>query len=295
MQIERGVGKIKFMAEQLLPYALTTLQRVKDRIFDTNTGASQPSSFDSVLIRMINSSTDWFEKECNGRRFVYTLFKNEIYSANSYKQTRVILKNAPIFFLNANGNMTLGSPIISSVNITTGMVVGMPVLADNFPMNTTISAISGSDVTLSASATSSETGGYFQVNGIMAFQWRPGTPSNPSWFDFILDQYQVVNDGKAGIIRIYGWVPMTQDNTIRVSYYAGYPVDWANAGNNTTHQLPASISDTVENMVVRRFKRRTLAGKGAEGLEGATTSWNKEIDAEDQDVIGHWRRMPTIF
>lgn len=281
--------------EQLLPYALTTLARVKDRIYDTTAGATQPSVFDTVLTRMINSCTDFVERECGARRFVLTKYTNEIYTAYSYRQKRVITRQSPLYLVNVSGITTLGSATVTAVSNTTGMVVGMPILADNFPMNTTIAAINGSSVTMSAAAISSLSSAFIQVNGLIKFQWRAGTPSNPQWFDFLLDQYQIVNDGKAGVIRLYGWIPLTQDNMIRTTYWAGYPVDWPNAGNNTTHQLPADLSDLVENLVVRRFKRRMLAGKGSEGLDGATTSWNREIDDEDKAIIGHYMRMPTIF
>lgn len=293
------------MADNLLPYALTTLARVKDRIFDTNTAASQPSSFDNVLTRMINSCTDWFERETGNRRFVLTLYTNEIYSATGVKQLRVVTRQAPIFFATISGNTTVGSTSITGVSSTTGMVVGMPIAGDNLTttyvtggnqIRNAITAISGSTITVAAAAISTATASYFQVNGLVNFQWRAGTPAtNPSWFNFIPDQYEVVNDGKAGVIRTYGFIPRLRDNMIRITFYAGYAVDWAQAGNGTTHQLPTDISDTVENLVVRRFKRRVLAGKGSEALAGATTSWNSDIDSEDKDVIGHYRRMPTIF
>ena len=171
----------------------------------------------------------------------------------------------------------------------------MPFKGDNIQANTTIAGISGSTITLSLPATTSVSGGYYQVNGLLNLQWRAGTPSTPSWTDFINDQYELVNDGKPGIVRVYGVIPRLYENMIRATYYAGYPVDWNNAGNETSHQLPADISNTVENLVVRAFKRRMLAGKGSESLNGATVAWNTEIDAEDRAVIGHYRRMPTLF
>lgn len=283
------------MAANLLPYALTTLQRVKDRIFDTNVSGTQPTAFDDVITRMINGATDWIERETGNRRFVLTKYTNEIYSAYGPKQKRLILRQAPVFFTTQSGNTTISSTSITSVTGTAGMVVGMPIMADNFPPGTTIASISGATVTASAAATSTVVGSYFQVNGLVDFQWRAGTPSNPNWIDFIIDQYELINDGKAGVIRIYGVLPRLYNNMARVTYYAGYPVDWANAGNGTTHQLPSDLTDMVENLVVRRFKRRVLAGRGSESLDGATTSWNRDLDADDIDVIGHYRRLSTIF
>lgn len=288
------------MAESIYPYALTSLQRVKDRL-----GLSV-SNFDAVLTRMINSMTDYFERETGNRRFVLTKYSNEIYSSQGRGQLRVVLRQAPVFFLTTTGDLTAGSNVIANVGDTTGMVAGIPIAADNLittyqdgngnTLRNAVASVNGASVTMQAAAKKSETGAILQANGILLFQWRPGTPAtDPSWFNFIPDQYQLVNDGKAGIIRVYGFVPMTQDNMLRITYWAGYAVDWSNAGNNTTHRLPADITDVVENVVVRRFKRRDYAGKTSEGLEGATTSWNKELDREDLDVIGHYMRVPTIF
>lgn len=279
----------------LLPYALTTLQRVKDRIFDTNTTGTQPDTFDNVLTRMINGVTDWFERECGGRRFVQTRYTNEIYSATSPRMKRLVLRQSPVTFLTVTGDTTLSSATIASISNTTGMVVGMPIAGDGIPSGATIAAIGNTSITLSSAATATGSTSYFQVNGIISFQYRAGPPSNPNWTDFITDQFELVNDGKAGVLRIYGSLPDFYSNMARVTYYAGYPVDWANAGNYSTHMLPADISDMVENVVVRRFKRRLLAGKMSEGLEGATTSWRDELDSEDKDVIGHYRRAPAIL
>lgn len=283
------------MAETISSKALTTLQRVKDRIYDTNTGQTQPSAFDSVITRMVNSASEWFKRECGAREFVQTVYTNEIYSSYGYGQKRVVLRQAPISFVTVTGNTSSGSPTISAISGTAAMVVGMLVQGDGIPAETRISAIGTTTITLDKNATATGTTSYLQGIGLLALEWRTGTPSNPVWTDFLIDQYQVVNDGKGGIIRVYGWLPMTQDNMIRATYQAGYPVDWSNAGNGTTHQLPADITDTVENLVVRRFKRRVHAGKTSEGLEGATTSWDKELDIEDKSVISHYRRMSTIF
>lgn len=292
------------MAESLLPYALTSLARVKDRIWDTNTSA-QPSAFDSVLTRMINSCTDWFERECGGRRFLLTLYANDIYSAYSRRQEKVVTRQAPIFFKVVTGNFTSGSTSITGVSSTAGMVVGMPVASDSI-IGTTIvnatqvrnyiTAISGATITLAAAASATATAGYLQVNGLINLQWRAGTPATqPSWFTFIPDQYELINNGKAGCIRLYGFVPSIRENMIRTSFYAGYAINWTNAGDNETHQLPADVSNTVENLVVRVFKRRNIPGKTSESLEGSSVSWSQEIDKEDQAVIGHYRRAPTIF
>ena len=295
------------MAEVLLPYALTTVQRVKDRLGITVT------NFDTVLTRMINSLTDFVERETGGRRFALTQYTAEIYSAYGPRQRFLPVRNAPVTFITLICNTTIGSNSISvtgatingvtvtdftKVGIAFGQVVrgdGIAGTAGNSPYGTTIFAVASNSITLSSPATATLTGAVIQITGIIKFQWRSGTPSNPSWTDFIVDQFELVNDGKAGMIRVYGVLPRLYNNMMRVTYTAGYLINFANAGDNLTHTLPADLSDLVENLVVRRFKRRELAGKQSEGLEGAQTNWKDQLDADDKDVLGHYQRAPSVY
>ncbi len=352
--------------DTILPYALTTLQRVKDRIYDTNaqfnpTGTlngtttissvtpfpaclyvgmaiygtgipfgayitafsstgetitisvaatasasgvaltilNQPVAFDNVLVRMINSCTDWFERETGGRRFKQTLYTNEVYSAVGPRQKYLVSKQAPITVIISSGNMTGGQRTITGIASTAGMQVGMPIAnCSNLPANVipTISSVdSATQITLSVAASQTQSAVFFQVNGLVAFDWRAGTPSSPSWQAFIPDQFELVQDGKAGIVRIYGVMPRLYDNMARLTYWAGFLINWEFAGDATKHTLPSDVSNTVENIVVRIFKRRQLAGLGSEAFEGATTSYNRELDSEDKDVLEHWKLTPAYF
>ncbi len=284
------------MTASLLPYALTTLQRVKDRMYDTNAGAAVPTAFDDVLIRMINGCTDWIEKECGGRRFLFTLYTNQVYSAYGAKQRYLITKQAPIVTKISSFDSISGSPTIT-VPSTAEFRAGMPVLGDSIPAGTFISSIVNTTTAiLTAPVGTTQTTASMQVNGLINFQWRAGTPAtNPGWTNFIPDQFETVDDGKAGIIRLYGVMPRLYNNMARVTYYAGYLINWIYAGDGVNHTLPADLSDTCENMVVRKFKRRQLAGKSSEALGDATTSWRDEADADDKAVIGHYSLIPPIF
>lgn len=293
--------------DQLSPYALTTLQRVKDILFDpglfitlsgTTTSLSvtvsstavqsgktirigqtitgpgipigttvmattastltlsqaatasatgvalyvidQPTNYDTVLIRMINSVSDYIANECGRQSFVQKNYVNDTYSIDTPRQTFLLLRNTPVF------------PATDGIHVT-------------------------------------------------SFQWRAGTPSNPSWTDFIPDQYELVDprtdpaSGQifypSGMIRVYGVLPRIYSNMIRVSYTAGYPVNWANAGDHNTHWLPGDLTGTAENLVVRKFQRRLLAGKSQQALEGATHTWRNDLDIEDKAVMGQYRQV----
>lgn len=82
------------MPEIILPYALTTLDRIKDKL-----GMDKPTQ-DLVLSRIINSVTDWIENQCN-RRFLRTTYTNELYSIKGARETILLLKQAPVTTLGA--------------------------------------------------------------------------------------------------------------------------------------------------------------------------------------------------
>ncbi|HEX3721246.1 MAG TPA: hypothetical protein VHV31_00550 [Nitrolancea sp.] len=136
---------------------------------------------------------------------------------------------------------------------------------------------------------------------ISSFQWRAGTPTNPSWTDFIPDQYELIDPRTdpisgtvwypSGLVRVYGVLPRFSSNMIRVTYVAGYPVNWANAEDHNTHWLPGDLTSVCENLVVRRFSRRQLAGKSSQSLSGANESWRNTLDSEDLAVIAQYRDL----
>jgi hypothetical protein len=255
---------------------------------------------------MINGATDFIERECgksglemypNDGHFVQKTYTNEVYTAQGKKQQRLVLRSAPVTYLIVTGNLTQGSASVT-VAPYTGIVAGMQLynIQGLFPQGTTVVAvgISGA-LTMSQPASVSQSGAVFEISGLISFQWRAGTPSNPNWTSFITDQYELDQQGRAGIIRVYGSIPGLYNNMIRATYVAGYPIDWQNAGNGTSHQLPADLTNLCENLVVRIYKRRQLEGKASEAIQGATTSWRDALDAFDQNVINNYRRVGNIF
>jgi len=286
--------------EQVAAYALTTVQRVKDRLditIDDN---------DAKLTRMINAASDYLERECgktglefypNDGHFMQKTYTNEVYSVRGARQQSLILRNAPVTYLIVTGNLTAGSAVVASASPTTGIVVGMPLYAIQglFPQGTTVVSATANSITMSQPASVTQTSAVFEISGLVNFQWRAGTPSNPSWTAFIQDQFELEAQGHSGIVRVYGTMPRLYSNMVRATYVAGYPIDWQNAGNGSTHQLPADLTNLCENLVVRIYKRRMLEGKASEAIQGATTSWRDALDSFDQNVIKNYKRVGNAF
>lgn len=359
--------------EQISSYALTTLQRVKDRLFDPNnlvsvtgnttqnstniagvssltniqagqaisgagipsgaivtavntstnaltisaaatattssvplTVVNQPPQYDVILTRLINGVTDFIERECgksgmerypNDGHFVQKLYTNEVYSVRGTRQDKLVLRNAPVTYLIVTGNLTQGSAVVQNVSPTSGIVAAMPLynIQGLFPQGTTVLSVSETSVTMSNPASVTQTAASFEISGLISFQWRAGTPSNPNWTAFITDQFELEQQGYSGIVKVYGVMPRIYSNMLRATYVAGFPVDWPNAGDGSTHQLPTDLTSTCENIVVRFFQRRQLDGKASLNIQGATTSWRDQLDANDRNVINNYKRVGNIF
>jgi hypothetical protein len=271
--------------------------RIKNRLQLINTDS------DLVIGRMLTSVTDFIERECgktgmesypNDGHFLQKKYTNEVYSVHGAKQIYLPLKNAPVAYLLVTGNLTGGSAVVTNVTPTVGITAGMLLfnIQGLFPQGTAVLSISGTSVTMTQQASVSMNAAQFEISGLISFQWRAGTPSNPNWTPFIQDQFELLEQGHTGIVRVYGVMPRIYSNMLRATYVAGFPYDWQNAGNNIgTHQVPSDLTDTCENVVVRLFTRRKLAGQASESLAGATLSWRNDFDAQDKAVINHYRRV----
>ena len=272
------------MAEKTLPYALTTVNRVKDLIGLTN------PNFDLILTREINAVTEYINAECN-RNFLLQKYISEVHTQWGVRQKYIPLRQGPVFYQTDIVSTTGGSNQITLSN-PNGVQAGMQVTGDNILSNTFIQAFNPATgvATLTQNATGTSTQSHIFVIGLINLLYRAGTPDNPQWTPFTAPQFEIVNNGRSGLARVYGFVSSIYNNTIKADYWAGYLINWANAGDNLTHTLPSDLSRTAENLVVRWYKRREMAGKDSQTLEASTIHFSRLMDEQDIDVINRYKR-----
>ena len=288
--------------ETILPYALTTLQRVKDRLFDPNLTIACTGNTTNTSTS-VTSLTVPQGKILRVGQVITGVGVPVGTTISSFTPTTLTLSQAAT----ANGT-TVALTVIDQPTAFDAVLTRMINSVTEYVQNECGRHFVKKTYTNEVYSVNTPRQIYlmlrnFPVVSLSSFQWRAGTPSNPNWMDFIPDQYELVDPEPMqgadtlwypkGKIRVYGVLPRLYNNMLRATYVAGYAVDWPNAGNATTHLLPSDITDLCENLVLRRFSRRQLAGKSSQGLEGATTSWKSEIDAEDLDIIGQYRTPPT--
>ncbi|HEX3861296.1 MAG TPA: hypothetical protein VHY35_06340 [Stellaceae bacterium] len=299
-----GTNIVSGISDQLSPFALTTLQRVKDLLFDPNltislTGASLSASSTNVTGLSVPAG----KSIKVGQIIMGTGIPNGTTIAAIVSPTQITLSQAST---QDNTGQTLividqttayDAVLVRLINWATNYIGNECGRPSGFVQQSYVNDIYSIDSAGQNFLLLRNT----PVFSLSSFQWRAGTPSNPSWTDFLADEYELVDPRTdpisgtvwypSGEIRVYGALPRINSNMIRVSYVAGYPVDWSNPENHTTHWLPGDLTNVCENLVVRRYLRRTNGGKSSISVEGSTTSFRNELDAEDLDVIGQYRQV----
>jgi hypothetical protein len=297
-----GTNVVSGISDQITPFGLTTLQRVKDLLFDPNltislTGASLAATSTGVTGLTVQTGKNIKV----GQVIMGTGIPNGTTIAAIISATQITLSQAST---QTNTWQTLtvidqptayDSVLVRLINWATNYIQNE--CGRSFVQKTYVNDTYSIDTPKQTFLLLRNT----PVFCISSFQWRAGTPSNPSWTDFIADQYELVDPRTdpisgtvfypSGEIRVYGVLPRIYSNMIRATYVAGYPVNWNNPEDHNTHWLPGDLTNLCENLVVRRFTRRQLGGKSSQSLEGATTSWRNTLDVEDQDVIGQYRQL----
>lgn len=121
---------------------------------------------------------------------------------------------------------------------------------------------------------------------IAAFQYRTGNKDNPNWVDLPTINFQEIPE--SGTVKAN--MPAGIQN-IRVTYTAGYLVDFTDIYDDTKHTLPFDITDLCERLVIRRFKKRESEGRSSESFNNSSITWSKEMDEVDNAVLENYRRV----
>lgn len=286
--------------EQLSPFALTTLQRVKDLLFDPNltfslTGCILNGTSDVTGVTVQTGKTLRVGQTVtgtyipSGTTVAAVLSATEITLSQSATDTAtgqtLIVIDQPVAF---------DTVLIRLINYATNYInnyCGRTSFVQQTYVNDTYSISNPRQSFLILRNA--------PVFSLTSFQWRAGTPTSPNWTDFIPDQYELVDPRTdpisgliwypSGMVRVYGVLPRIYNNMIRASYVGGYPVNWNNPEDHNTHWLPGDITSVCENMVVRRFTRRQLAGKSQQRIGDATDTWRNSPDQEDLDILGQYK------
>jgi len=131
------------------------------------------------------------------------------------------------------------------------------------------------------------------VTTLTSLQYRAGTPATPTWTSYTTDEYELLADGKSGLVRVYGGIH-GGINTLRATYTAGYKINFDEPTNVAVHTLPFDISDLAERLVTKRLKKREHEGKLNESFDGGQVTWDAFIDKADREIVNRYTRIPSF-
>jgi hypothetical protein len=129
---------------------------------------------------------------------------------------------------------------------------------------------------------------HIPIISLSSFKRNIGLSSSPIWSDVFLEEYQLLD--KEGMIYMPAGLPVGRRN-IKVSYVAGYKIDFSHETDATKHNLPFDISALAERLAVKEFKRREDVGKSGETVGDATVNYFDHLEEEDKATITKYKRL----
>ncbi len=101
------------------------------------------------------------------------------------------------------------------------------------------------------------------VTSVTSVEYRTGTVTNPSWITYNADNY--IPYLKEAYIHFFASLGKTHLG-LRVTYIAGFLIDFTNETNATLHTLPQDISGLATDLVCLMIQK-----KGTDGIQSQTT------------------------
>ncbi len=230
------------------PYDLTTLATVHDELSIPTTDTSS----DAFLSRAITQSSSAIQRYCN-RVFPVEALQDVCYIQQDPYPWQVpggvyplqlkrwpLVNWLPVTFT-GNTNKT---PIVSGISSTAGLTSGMLVFAadGSIPAGTTIINVNPTSVTLSASATSTETG-LSITTGVQVVQ----TLSVGDTQTLVYGTDYTIDARHGWLVRLDSWTGISvrwEAEPVTVQYQAGFAT------------IPSDIEDACLRLVTARFRAR---------------------------------------
>jgi len=126
------------------------------------------------------------------------------------------------------------------------------------------------------------------VSALTTVQYNIGTPGTPSWTTEVVDNYALADAGEFGRVRLYSGYSGV--NAARVTYSAGYLIDWTNEFT-ATHTLPFELTDLCERITLASFNKRTDEGKASQSSQETSVTWEKvRIPEGDMEWLRVYQR-----
>lgn len=127
------------------------------------------------------------------------------------------------------------------------------------------------------------------VNSITTVEYRSGTPTSVVWVVYNADAYLKYLD--EGYVHFYAQLPEVHLG-LRVSYNAGYLIDFTDEFNVVHHTLPQDITMVANELIAKVYNTRKAAGLLQESTEGQSLSYSfksRELDDNSRNILAQYK------
>lgn len=135
----------------------------------------------------------------------------------------------------------------------------------------------------------------YPVISLTTVEYRSGTFSSPTWNTYNADGYLLYGD--EGYIYFAGMLPVVKQG-IRVTYVAGYLIDWNNETNSSLHTLPLDLTAVATELVARLYQNRATDGILSQSTEGQSVTFmgnsgdiSKYLNGLHASILGKYQAV----
>lgn len=119
----------------------------------------------------------------------------------------------------------------------------------------------------------------FPVGSVTSFQYRNTNDETDDWTTFSTADYRTYNDGR--LVKVAG---LFEDvpRKYRVTYVAGYKIDFDNEDNSTLHALPSELEYACQKLVASLFNTRKAEGYDLVVIGDSRIKLNSAVLSSDE-------------
>lgn len=128
----------------------------------------------------------------------------------------------------------------------------------------------------------------FPISSITTVEYRSGTYSSPTWNTYSPDGYLLY--AEEGYLRFAGKLPAIPQG-LRVTYVAGYLIDWAHEDDVTKHTLPFDLTGVATDLVCQMYlgkDNQNISSLSTEGQSVTFATPDKVITPMQESILGNY-------
>ena len=122
----------------------------------------------------------------------------------------------------------------------------------------------------------------FPATAVSDVSYRSGTPTNPIWVTYNADSY--LKYLPEGYLYFYGFLPEIHQG-LRITYTAGYLIDFTNEFDTTKHTLPYDLTLAANSIIALEINTRKSKGISLEMTEGQRVQYLRVVDDEVRNIL----------